>query len=166
MPALDGKVLKRRGGPFYPALQQDLDRLVGIGVAIVSNLGHIRGEDGRWRLQGSYRLNRDFSEDALSYLSGFDDERRLGAFIQELAYAISALSDKDLDVAASEDAAYSDPLVSEGNVVDFGEWRDTNYSARAANYFEGLIPGGSRATAGEKLHLYARHLRSRIHARA
>ena len=25
----DGSLLKRRGGPFYPALQHDLDRLVG-----------------------------------------------------------------------------------------------------------------------------------------
>lgn len=166
MPVLDGKVLKRRGGPFYPSLQQDLDRLVGIGLVTVTNLGHVRGDDGRWRLEGAYRLNRAFAQEALTFLSGFDDERRLGTFIQELAYAISALSDDDLDLAASEDAAYCDPLVSEGNVVDFGEWRLTNYSARAAQYFEGLIPGGGKATPGEKLHLYARHLSRRIQAHA
>src|SRR2546422_4375809 len=27
MAALDGKILKRRGGPFYPNMQRDLDRL-------------------------------------------------------------------------------------------------------------------------------------------
>src|ERR1700687_2575811 len=35
MPALDGKVLKRHGGPFYPALQRDLDRLVGMGRVLI-----------------------------------------------------------------------------------------------------------------------------------
>ena len=37
MPVLDGKLLKKKGGPFYPALQQDLDRLVGTGVVFISN---------------------------------------------------------------------------------------------------------------------------------
>ncbi len=78
----------------------------------------------------------------------------------------SALSDEDLDVAVNQDAAYSDPLVSVGNVLDFGEWRQINYSARAARYFDEVIPGGGHATRGEKLHLYARHLLRRIHAGA
>src|SRR5437016_336881 len=42
MPALDGKVLKRRGGPFYPALQRDLDFLVGAGVVVISGLIHVQ----------------------------------------------------------------------------------------------------------------------------
>ena len=37
MPAMDGKILKRLGGPFYPVLQRDLDRLVGRGAR--PNLG-------------------------------------------------------------------------------------------------------------------------------
>ena len=76
---------------------------------------------------------------------------------------MSALSDDDLDVAAIQDATYSDPLVSVGNVVDFAEWKDTNFSANAARYFDRLVPGGVQATPGEKLHLYARHLHRRIH---
>lgn len=159
---LDGKVLKRRGGPFYPSLQHDLDRLVGMGVVVITGLGHARDDDGRWRLEGSYRLNRGFSEPVLRQLNTYEEEVRLVSFVQELAYALSALSDDDLDLAFSQDATYSDPLVSFDNVVDFDE-RRRNYSATAAQYFDRLIPGGSRATPGEKLHLYVRHLHRRIH---
>jgi hypothetical protein len=163
LPALDGKVLKRRGGPFYPALQRDLDCLVGLGMVAISGLGYVRDDDKRWRLEGSYRLNHSFTDAPLRHFLTFEEERRLASFVQELAYALSALSDKDFDQAVSEDATYSDPLVSFGNIVDFEEWRRTNYSANAAREFENLIPREGQATLGEKLHLYVRHLHRRIH---
>src|SRR4051794_40231134 len=61
MPPLEGSLLKRRGGPYYPPLQRDLDRLVGTGVAVISELGQARDDQGHWRLEGSYRLNGHFS---------------------------------------------------------------------------------------------------------
>jgi hypothetical protein len=161
MPVLDGRILKRRGGPFYPDLQQDLDRLVGRGVAVISGVGHIQDEAKRWRLEGAYRLNRKFADPILEALSQFPEERRLGSFILELSYALSALSDDELDRAFSEDATYSDPMVTIDNVIDFADWRERNYSANAADKFENVIPGGN-ATPGEKLHLYVRHLQRRI----
>jgi hypothetical protein len=163
MPALEGKVLKRHGGPFYPMLQRDLDSLVGRGVALISGLDHVRDEDKRWRLEGSYRLNRVFADPILDGLLRFAEEQRLVSFIRELALAISALSDDDLHDTTKEDATYSDPLIAIGNVVDFGEWRMKNYTANAANKFDQLLPGGDRATRGEKLHLYVRHLQARMH---
>jgi hypothetical protein len=163
MPALDGKVLKRQGGPFYPALQRDLDRLVGAGVAVISALGHVLDEDERWRLEGQYRLNPTFADRIFRHVLSFEAERRLTTFLQELAFALSTLSDDDLDKAMTEDATYSDPLIDVGNVVDFAEWQRKNYTANAARYFNNLIPGGLRASPGEKLHFYVRHLHSRIH---
>ncbi len=163
MPALEGKILKRHGGPFYPALQRDLDRLVGMGVVLISGLGHVRDEEGRWRLEGSYRLRRAIAERVLQYLDRLDDERRLAAFVDELAFALSALSDEDLDGAMQEDATYSDPIVGVGNVIDFAEWQQKNYAANAARHFERLLPSGARATPGEKLHFYVRHLHARMH---
>jgi len=163
MPALEGKVLKRQGGPFYPALQHDLDRLVGMGVAVILGLDHVLDEDQRWRLEGSYQLNRAFADRIVDRLSDFESERRLANFLQELAFAVSTLSDDDFDRAMTEDATYSDPLIGVGNVVDFAEWQRRNYTANAARYFDNLLPGGARATPGEKLHLYVRHLHSRVH---
>jgi hypothetical protein len=160
--ALDGKILKRRGGPYYPSLQQDLDRLVGMGLATISGLSHARDEDNRWRLEGAYRLNFGLAQDALDCLAEFEDERRLAAFLQELAFALSALTDQELDRAMTEDATYADPVVSAGNVVDFAEWQDKNWSANAAAQFEQFMPAGIHATPGEKLHMYVRHLHARL----
>ncbi len=157
------KRLKRQGGPFYPGLQHDLDRLVGMGVAIILGLGHVLDEEKRRRLEGSYQLNRKFADRIVRRLLEFESERRLTNFLRELAFAVSTLSDEDFDKAMTEDATYSDPLIDFGNVVDFAEWQRKNYTANAARYFDNLLPGGARATPGEKLHLYVRHLHSRVH---
>ena len=163
LPALDGAVLKRRGAPFYPTLQHDLDRLVGLGMATIVGIGHAQDDAGHWRLEGSYRLNCGMAEDVLALLETYDEERRVAAFIHELAYALSALSDQDLDRAVHEDATYADPVVGVGNVIDFAEWRELNYSANAARYFDRLIPGGADSTPGEQIHLYVRHLHRRLY---
>ncbi len=163
MEALEGKVLKRRGGPFYPVLQHDLDRLVGMGVVCISNVSHVLNEEQRWRLEGSYHLHRRFADRILSYIQELESEQEALAFLQELAYAVAALSDDELERATASDATYADPIIDRGNVVDFAEWKSVNYSANAARYFENLLPSGARATRGEMLHLYVQHLYMRLH---
>jgi hypothetical protein len=163
MPAQDGKVLKRRGGPFYPALQKDLDRLVGMGIAVISDLGYSLDESKRWRLEGCYKLNRKLADQIIDKARQFEDEELSSNFIRELAFALSALSDEELDRAMTEDATYSDPLIGVGNVVDFDEWRRLNYTANAASELGDLMPNGTQATLGERLHFYVRHLRTRLY---
>jgi hypothetical protein len=164
MPALDGKILKRKGGPFYPALQRDLDRMVGKGMVVVRGVTHARGPDRRWRIEGNYCLNPHLTRAALGYILRRRRESRVASFVQEIAYALSALGESDLDNALVEDATYADPTFSEDNVVDFDEWTRRNPSANAAAYFDHFLPRGTRATPGERLHLYVRHLHRRIHA--
>lgn len=160
---LDGKVMKRHGGPFYPNLQHDLDRLVSHGLVLITNLGYEKDYQGRWRLNGEFHLNHEFTNPIIRQYQNYEEENLLATFIRELVLAFSALSLADLQNVVSEDATYGDNLTSYGNVVDFGEWNDLNYTANAANYFEHLLPGGSHPTIGEKLHLYARHLFWRLH---
>lgn len=165
MPALDGKVLKRLGGPFYPALQRDLDRLVGRGIIQISNVTHVQhGPRGRWRLEGRYRLNAAMAENALNFLFSFDEERRVRIFLVEIAYALSALDETELEIAALEDATYSDPGIGQDNVLDFEEWSSENPSVNAARAFDQYMPSGTITTPGEKLHLYVRHIRRQLHA--
>ncbi len=164
MPALDGRILKRKGGPFYPDLQHDLDRMVGTGMVIVRGVHHVHDSVGKWRVEGMYGLNRQLTRTALEYLLGLYDEGRVAAFARELAFALSALDDSDLERALIEDATYSDPTFSDDNVLDFEEWSQRNPSVNAAAYFDHFMPAGTRATAGERLHLYVRHLHRRIHA--
>jgi hypothetical protein len=163
LPALDGKVLKRLGGPFYPALQNDLDRLVGMGVVIISRISHVLDDEKNWRLDGNFSLNRAFANPILNRIREFDDKHQLLLFLQELAYALSALGDSDLDDATKEDATYADPVIDVGNVVDFAEWQKINFTANAALYFDQLFPISTRATKGELLHLYVHHLYGRLH---
>ena len=92
----------------------------------------------------------------------FEDERVIIHFIQELAYALSALSKEDLGRTTTEDATYADPIIDVGNVVDFAEWENVNFSTNAARHFEWLLPGGARATQGEMLHLYIHHIYGRL----
>lgn len=159
---LDGKVLKRRPGPLYPELQHDLDGLVGLGLVIISDLGHVQDEDGHWRLQGAYRLHHLLADPCLSAIRRFDNERLVHSFLIELGLALSSVPRDRLWAAAQEDATYADPLTSVGNVIDFAEWQRQNWSTNAARRFAALLPEGIQATRGEQLHLYFRHLRSRL----
>ena len=162
--AHDGKLLKRRGGPFYPALQKDLDRLTGMGLVRLTHLRHEEEEPGRWRLEGSYELNYGFATPVLDCLRTIsEDERQTHGYIGELLLSLSSLSDDDLDTAMREDATYSDPRVAEGNVIDFAEWHHANWTASAADRFTQILPTGDRTTPGEKLHLYVAHLHRRLH---
>ncbi len=163
MPSVDGSVLKRRGGPFYPDLQRDLDRLVGIGMVQVQDLRHIRlDDDDHYRLEGSYRLNQGHAKPILTFLDTLPDEAAAARFVRELVLALSALSDEEIDRAIGEDATYANPNIGDNNVIDFAEWIDTNYSAAAAEKVGNLIPTGAVVGASEKVHLYVRHLRRRL----
>ena len=155
----EGQLLKRRAGPFYPSLQHDLDRLVGLGLVRITDVKHVKDEDGQWRLDGSFSLNYQLARDALNAISTFSQFREIGTFLQEVAYAVSALSDSEFDRVPWEDPTYSDSEVAYSNVVDFAEWRKLNYSANAARHFASV---SEQATPGELLHMYVRHLRRRI----
>lgn len=161
---LDGKILKRKGGPFYPALQADLDRLVGIGMVQISDITHVQDPEGKWRLEGQYALHLPMAAPALRFLLSQPEEARIASFVQELAYALSMLSAVQLDQALIEDATYGDTHISANNVLDFGEWSDQNPSSDAANFFDSFMTGGVKTTPGEKLHLYVSHLRRRFNA--
>lgn len=163
LPPIDGKVLKRNGSPFYPSIQHELDLLVGAGLVIVSDIGHVKDQDNRWRLEGKYRLNFGMAQRVLSRIEDFPEEKKISIFAKELAYALSALSDEEFGLAMGQDATYSDPMVAVGNVIDFAEWRNVNYSATAANLFKTKIVDGPTISAGEQLHMYVRHLHRRMH---
>ena len=155
MRSFDGQLLKRRGGPFYPAIQHDLDRLVGRGFILMTDIGHILDDDDQWKLDGACSLNRDLVGAALRIISSLPQDFEIRSFLSEIAYAVSALSDEAFDLLPVGDPTYSDSSVGFENVVDFDIWRKLNYSANAAQHFASVL---ENATRGELLHLYARQL--------
>jgi hypothetical protein len=165
IPVVDGKILKRKSTPFYPNLQKDLDRLVGIGMVEVSEVSHVQDKDDNWSLEGSFRLNHKMSSSFLRHINEYRDEKVRYDFLVEIAYALTSLSDNDIDIATTQDASYSDPVIGIGNVLDFGEWNTKNYSANAAYKLKEIMAEQGPATPGEAIHMYINHIDNRLNAR-
>lgn len=157
--AFDGSVLKLSAGPFYPALQRDLDRMVGMGLVVISNLGHVKDDSDHWHLDGNFSLNRELASAALDFISRMPMERTVQLFLYEVAYAVSALEDVEFDRLPDEDPTYADPMIAYENVIDFDEWKKKNHSASATLHFRSVY---GQATDGELLHMYIGHLHRRI----
>lgn len=157
-----GKLLKRRGTPFYPELQRDVDALVGLGVISITDVDHELDGEGQWRLRGRFQLKTEVAQPILGAIRAFDDEALIQDSVVELAQALAALPPSSLDETALEDATYADVLVGPGNVLDFAEWQDRNYSANAANRLGESAPTAVRLSAAERVNLYVRHLAGRI----
>lgn len=156
---LDAKLLKRSAGPYYPELQQAIDRLVGRGlIEAVGLRAALDTEDARYRVIARYRLRREPVQGAL------DRHEQLYApeaqFLRELAAAYSALTDAQIGVASRFDARFADASVDFNDVIDFGEWKSPalNFSRNAAMAFapeRGLEPA-------ERLYLYLEHLGGKV----
>lgn len=160
LPPLDATLLKRRSGPYYPALQQNVDRLVGHGLVEAVNLRYELDEvEKRYRIRASYRLRREQVAPALDrYRSLYSVEAQ---FLDELASAYSGLLDTEQGAVAIMDARYADGSVDVNNVIDFGQWAaplEKNFSRNAAMAF---APGLSLAPA-ERLYLYLDHLHGKV----
>ena len=174
LPAFDGKILKVDDGPYYPDLQDELDRLVVLGLVELKDIGYAeRGKVGA-RLEGKYALNfdSDHLKPLLSALgAGGEDEAvdpsdcDVHRFMVHLAEALATLPNGEVDKAASYDATYEFEG-TEHNIVDFGDltemaWR-SNSSLQTSNKFESFLPEELTLSPGEKLYLYAAYLGKRV----
>jgi hypothetical protein len=156
----DGKILKRQGGPFYPALQYELDALIGIGVANIHNVRYLVETDESCRLDGTLSLNIDRSRQLISVSTRFEEEREISSFLRRLAFAASRLHRPVEDLVAY-DPTWADRRTGTGDVIDFAEWSRANYSAFAAESFDGCFPNRFKTGSGEKLQLFMRLLEQR-----
>ena len=163
MPPMDARVLKVRKGPYYPGLQDDIDELIGRSVVMISDIEYIVDDErSGLRLDGNIELNAEFAPRIFEVMLSFAEERNFQVFIDELALALATLSPAEFDLSAGEDATYGDVNIAYDDVVDFAEYKDRNYSAKAAMFLGRLARSGAATTAGEKLHLYVRHMRDRL----
>jgi hypothetical protein len=158
---MEAKVWKTTGGPFYPDLQRDVDLLVGKGMIEVSDIGHVETHDEGFRISCSYAINSDFAGPVLSLLETLPDEQEMLEFCQELMLALSGMSDEQIEAAFRQDATYSYRRTGPQNVIEF-DLEGRNFSAIAAEKIGELLPTHAKAGPGEKVHLYMRHLRTRL----
>lgn len=164
LPILNGQILKLRRHPFFPNLQRDLDLLVGQGVVQVSRVTYLQNEQGGgWQLDAHYSLDSEFSERILSAARSFELQDKKLRFIREVVYAASGLGLHGIENLGDMDAAYSDPLVGVGDLVDLDtEFGLKNATARVALRFADLTPDSRNLTDSELVHLYVRHLYARM----
>lgn len=164
LPILNGQILKRRRYPFFPTLQRDLDQLVGQGVSQVSRVKYVPNEDGGgWELDAHYSLESEFAERILAVARSFELQEKKLKFIREVVYAASGLGPNGIATLGEIDAAYSDPLVDVGAIVDLDtESGLKNATAQVALRFAKLAPDFRDLTNPELVHLYVRHLYARM----
>jgi len=162
---LEGSVLKK-GGPYFPALQRELDRLVGEGFVVVVSLSLDTSEAGERRLTATFRLASEHARLLLEAIKSLPDEGNTESFLVELASAFVDIRPDRRDDAAVADAAYSNPAIAEGRIVDFAEWvsptRD-NAAWNAAQRFQKYVPTGVTLSRAEKLVMYMRLMKRRAH---
>jgi hypothetical protein len=171
----DGKVLKIEGGPHYPDLQRELDRLAVLGVLQISKLKYVASGRSGVHVDAYYCLNFELPnlDDVLATLGARPStppinpqDVQIDMFLVDLAGALSTLNDNQIEAAASVDATYADERVDYSNVVDFGSWstdvhRD-NLSLAASERFSKFLPERAQLSAGERLYLYASFLGRRV----
>jgi len=163
LPVLDSVVLKQLRRPFFPRLQTDLDYLVGSGIVLATRVGYVQAGDDDVRIDADYELNRSFAEPILVEIRNHAQQAERLDFVREVVYAVSAFGVDGIPDLGTADAAYSDPLVDFGGLIDITEDADeSNPSARAALRFRQLDISASNLSDAEVVHLYVRHLYSRM----
>jgi hypothetical protein len=162
LPIIDGQILKSTS-PYFPALQADLDRLVGAGLVSVTEVAYVL-EGAHWTLNASYALHREFAERVLEAARSFSHSRAEIKYVHEVVYATSGLGVEGLSAIGAVDATYGDPFVDVGGVIDVerdpGEGE--NPSAAVALRFGELLRTSGGATTSEMVNLYVRQLYTRL----
>lgn len=156
-----GSIRKRRAGPYYPELQWQLDRLVGMGLVEVFDLNPVV-EQTRAYIDAAFALERDRCEVLLSIIGKEEQFANLKEFFQELAGALANVPDVELDATTSADATWVSG--SEGAVVDYAEWRARNYSSAGADRVGQLASeiwgrGTTSLSPAAKINLYVRYMK-------
>ena len=162
---VEGSVLKD-GAPRFPSLEAELDMLVGEGLVKVVSLTMENRPEAGPRLTALFRIDHARATPALQAIQALPDERSSEGFLLELASAFLDIHADRQDDAAAQDAAYSNPKVSTGRVVDFAEWvsptRD-NASWNVAQSFQRYVSDKVTLSRAEKLVMYMNLMKRRAH---
>lgn len=161
---LETSVLKDRNGPRSSALEHELDLCVGLGLLVVVTLRP--DPEHPTRLDATYRVNGPVAKKVLGEISLLPDEQIIERYLNELAFAFGEIEPERRDDAALQDAAWSNPSVAPGRIVDFGDHAHriaVNPAVNAAEAFQKFAPAGVTLNQAEKMLMYVRLLKRRAH---
>lgn len=162
---LDPQLLKRSEGPTSPALQADVDRLVGCGVLRASALRHSEDSEGLWHLEADYALNQDFAAPILAATRRFERFAHELDYLREVVFAMAGLGTIGIAQASASDAAYGDQLIDYGGLLDIAPIdAEPNRSVQVARRFGELMAPEVALGDAEQVHLYVCELHNRLAA--
>lgn len=158
---LSGVVLKRRSGPYFPDLQWELDRLVGLGLIEVTEFRPVV-DVAQAYLDASFCLRRQAAEPILRVVHEISEFHRLREFFRELGGALGAVAEDDLDATTQADVTWETGI--SGSIIDYAQWRSANYSELAVERIDEIARGrvgyaGIKLSPGAKVNLYVHYLR-------
>jgi hypothetical protein len=151
----DGKILKARRGPLYTDLQWEVDRLVFMGLVEISEItfGPEKGQ-----FSASYGLSDSGLRIAKEIAAVKGQPALLADFLMELISAFGRAGTSDFPKTFDRDANYSNRSTSEGEVIDFAEWSETNYTFDATKFISEGFSDFIGIQPAEELDLYIRYL--------
>lgn len=158
---LSRRILKRRTRPYFPDLQWEINRLIGLNLVVPHDLLPVTPTTEPY-VSASLSLERQRSAELLELVYSESDFRAHRRFFRELSGALSNLADADLDAAIQSDVTWG--AGSEGAVIDYAEWHPNNYSVMSADRIEQLAAHtlgdrGAQLSASAKVSLYVQYLK-------
>lgn len=161
---LAGHTLKRRAGPYFPDLQWEIDRLIGVSLVCPHKVRPVTELQGS-HVSAAISLERGRASALLNVVYSEAEFRSQRLFFRELAGALSNIDDDDLDAAMRLDVTWG--AGHAGAIIDYGDWHPANYSAWSADRIEKLAvahlgDGGGGLTPAAKISLYVRYLRRAV----
>ena len=162
---MSGKILKRRSFPYFPDLQLEIDRLIGLDLVTPHDLAAVV-EESKAYTTFSLALQRARSSPVLDVVYSQGEFPVLRDYFRELAGALSNIQDAELDAATKLDVTWDSGHA--GAVIDYAEWRAQNYSTLGANRIEELAVkpfggGEARLSPVAKMNLYVQYLKRTAH---
>jgi hypothetical protein len=156
IPAIDETVLKERKGPLYPALIWDLDRLVGMRLASVSDV--VVG-DARTLRNVSYSITAK-GIDILTTARMLNSQ--IATESESLVNVAIAFARNRNHINATQlisaDGNYADDRTAIGSVIDFGKWHPENTTANSVAFILERVNEALRDNPTVGVNLYLRYL--------
>jgi len=149
IPAVEGTLLRRNTGPYYPTLAWDIERLWALGLLHRASHGSAP----------MYTVTPRGSEVTTDMLTspGFQAHR---AFLHPLFLLISRMPRATWTKLAAADLTYSTADVDE--LLTYGDWASGNASVATAEAFSQVEPRRPTIAPWEKLGLYLTLLNRRL----
>lgn len=149
-------ILKEKSGLLYPKLIWDLDRLVGMGLARVSNI--VLTSNGETK-SVSYGITTEGINTLKTCISISDGLKNTASALSSTAMAfcrtrhcisVGSLHNRDGNLANNR--------FGDGDVVDFGLWDLQNATANSVNFVKAGISLPLTGSTSTAVNLYAQYL--------